>query len=411
MDRRFYRQIGVRVIDPFFSGILASIVLLWVLGVRGVFLGRMASAIKRHLVPVSVLLWAALLVFAALFILYFDYFDDIHDIDEAVQAAVKNFISGGNPYEEYVVPRFQGKYAPSVTWTYGPYNYLPLDLIAYVGIHEVIGWLDAPVWFVLANLALSGAAFVVLRRIIGTDWVIYAPIAGIVMLFFAFDNVSLTLLLMVLSMYAYKHARRHNAALAIVLMGLATLTKVFAGIPLVVLILFELQKGLKARDWRAVGAVAGSSAASAGIALLVMLPFGVMAVLDAAVFFHASEELREGTSVGGTLLSEILQGSEYYSMISAGIVFAALLVGMRIRNLNDRILLTIMAFLLVAIKSSLAPLTVAGLFLILRLKEKSDENAAATVANEASVRDKPVQDDSDGGMPASPTSDHRAGRA
>lgn len=38
MDRRFYRQIGVRVIDPFFSGILASTVLLWVFGVRGVFL-------------------------------------------------------------------------------------------------------------------------------------------------------------------------------------------------------------------------------------------------------------------------------------------------------------------------------------------------------------------------------------
>ncbi|UCE45768.1 MAG: DUF2029 domain-containing protein [Methanobacteriota archaeon] len=360
------------MIDLFFTGILSSVVVLWLLGIRGVFIGRLTSLIKRNLRVTSVLLWSGFIAFAVLFVVYFDYFDEIHDIDEAVQAAVKNYLAGGNPYEEYVVPRFWGKYAPNVAWTMGPYNYLPLDLFTYVGLHEALGWMGSPLWFVIANLMLSGAAFAVLRTLLKADWIAYAPVAGIVMLFFSFDNASFTLLLMVLSMFAYTRLRWHPGALAILIMGLATMTKVFAGIPLVVLILFELQNSARARNWRQAVETVAASAICVGIALLLMLPFGVDAVLDAAVFFHASEELREGTSVGGTLLSEILHDSTYFTMVSAAVVFASLVVGMRLKSLNDRVLLATTAFLLVAIKSSLAPLLVVGLFLILRLKELAD---------------------------------------
>ena len=363
------------MIDLFFSGILVSIVLLWALGVRGVYLGRLASAFKKHILAASVPLWIAFFVFAALFALNFEYFDEIHDIDEAVQAAVKNFIGGVNPYEQDVVPRFQGKYAPNVVWTLGPYNYLPLDLLVYVVLHGVLGWIGSPVWFVIANLILSGAAFVILRGMLKADWIAYIPIAGIVMLFYSFDNASLTLLLMVLSMYVYRTVSWHPGALAILIMALATMTKVFAGIPLIVLILYELQTALKGREWRKAGETVAATGMSAAVAILLLIPFGIQAVLDSAVFFHASEEFREGTSVGGTLLSEFLLDSEYYTMISAAVMFAALVVGMRLRSLNDRVLLAVTAFMLVVVKSSLAPLTVAGLFLILRLKEISDERA------------------------------------
>ena len=375
------------MIDLFFTGILSSIVLLWLLGIRGVFIGRLTSLIKRNIRVTSAILWSGFIVFAVLFVVHFDYFDEIHDIDEAVQAAVKSYLSGGNPYEEYVVPRFWGKYAPNVMWTMGPYNYLPLDLFTYVGLHEALGWMGSPLWFVIANLMLSGAAFAVLRTLLKADWIAYAPIAGIVMLFFSFDNASYTLLLMVLSMLAYTRLKWHPGALAILIMGLATMTKVFAGIPLVVLILFELQKSARARNWRMAIETVTASAICVGIALLLMLPFGVDAVLDAAVFFHASEELREGTSVGGTLLSEILHDSTYFTMVSAAVVFASLVVGMRLRSLNDRVLLATTAFLLVAIKSSLAPLLVAGLFLILRLKELADAQiSTGRVIGKASSR-------------------------
>jgi len=360
------------LIDLFFTGILVSIILIWVLGIRCNYFGRLATLFKRHILVVSAASWIGFVLFAVIFIVNFDYFDRIHDIDEAVQAAVDSYPMGINPYEEFVVPRFQGKYAPNVLWTLGPYNYLPLDLFVYVGFNEALGWIGSPVWFVLTNLVLSGIAFVILRGMLKVDWVVYAPIAGVVMLFYSFDNASLTLLLMVLSMFVYGRVQWHPGALAILIMALATMTKIFAGIPLVVLILFELQLGLKMRDWRRLGDVVVATACGAGIALLLMLPFGISTVLDAAVFFHASETLREGTSVGGTVLSEILHESEYYSMVSAAMVFAVLVISMRLRSLNDRVLLTMTAFLMVAVKSSLAPLIVAGLFLMLRLKESAD---------------------------------------
>lgn len=361
------------MIDLLYNGILATIIALWVLGIRGAYVGQFVAILRKYYVPISAALWALFVVFLMVFIADFDYFDRIHDIDEAVDAAVSYYDVGINPYEEYVVPRFTGKYSPSVGNTLGPYNYMPLDLLVYHAAYEVVGALDEPVWFVLMNLLFSGLALALLRQLVDASWVAYLPLAGIVMLFYSFDNASLTLLLMVSSVYAHQRSPRYPEALAIVLMGLATLTKVYAAIPFVVLMLYELQRSIGSRDLWRLGRVCGAVAASGAVALLVMLPFGVSPVLDAAVFFHTSEELRVGTSVGGTVLAELVIGNEYYSMISAGLVFASLVVGMRMRSLNDRVLLATTIFLMVAVKSSLAPLSVAGVFLALKLKELSDK--------------------------------------
>lgn len=363
------------MIDVFFTVILATIVVMWVLGVRGILLGRIALAIRRHLLVASSFFWLAFFVFAAVFIINFDYFDRIHDIDEAVDAAVASLDAGINPYEEYVIPRFEGRWSPSVNWTDGPYNYLPLDLYVYYGLNGVLDGLDSPMWFVVANLLFSYAAFLVLRDLITSDWVVYAPLAGIVMLFYSFDNASLTLFLIVLSAWVYKKASWHPAALAVVVMALATMTKVFAVIPLAVFVIYELESGAKAKDWRRIGETLAAVAVSAVVALLLMLPFGIGSVLDAAVFFHASEDLRVGTSTGGTLLSELMAGSGYYSVVSVAVVLASLVVGMHFRSLNDRVLLTTVAFMLVAVKSSLALPMVAGVFLMLRLRELHDERS------------------------------------
>lgn len=371
------------MIDIFYNGILGALVLMWVVGCRRAYIGRAVSVLKRHILVVSVLFWLALAAFAVFFVAEFDYFDSIHDIDEAVETAVVSYEAGINPYEEFVVPRFKGKYVPGVEWTFGPYNYLPVDLLAYVGFYEAFGWLGSPVWFVVTNLILSAAAFTLLGRLLRTEWVAYAPLAGIVMLFYAFDNASLTLLLMVLAMYAYLRSQWHPGVLAIVLMSFATLTKIFAAIPLVILVLFELQRQITSRSWKDVAKTAAATAVGALSAVLIMLPFGIQNVLDSAVFFHTSEELRIGTSCGGTLLSEVALGSEYYSMISIAFVFASLVVGMRMRSLNDRVLLTTVVFLLVSIKSSLAPLIVAGVFLMLRFKEISDARANGSISQAA----------------------------
>jgi hypothetical protein len=62
---------------------------------------------------------------------------------------------------------------------------------------------------------------------------------------------------------------------------------------------------------------------------------------------------------------------------------------MKMRSLNDRVLLTAVVFLLVSVKSSLAPLIVMGIFLMLRLKEISDArvNGPSPRASEPDVSD------------------------
>ncbi|MGB2582154.1 MAG: hypothetical protein WBD03_06760 [Thermoplasmata archaeon] len=381
------------MIDILYNGLLAGLLLMWIAGTRRIYFGRAIAVLKRHIFVVSAFFWLAFVVFAVVFVTNLDYFDRIHDIDEAVETAVVSHEAGINPYEEYVIPRFKGRYIPGVDWTLGPYNYLPLDLFVYIGSYEVFGQLGSPEWFVVTNLMLSAAAFAVLRVLLKTEWIAYAPLAGIVMLFYAFDNASLTLLLMVLAMYAYLRVQWRPGVVAIFLLSLATLTKIFAAIPLVILVLFELQSQISRRKWKDVAWTAAVTAASAVAAVLVMLPFGIQNVLDSAVFFHTSEELRIGTSCGGTLLSEIALGSEYYSMISAAFVFASLIVGMKFRSLNDRILLTTMVFLLVSVKSSQAPLIVVGIFLMLRLKEISDARANSS-------RDSTIEPEIPGGSSA-----------
>jgi hypothetical protein len=54
----------------------------------------------------------------------------------------------------------------------------------------------------------------------------------------------------------------------------------------------------------------------------------------------------------------------------------ALVLSFLLRNMNDRVLLVIIAFLLVSVKSSQGTLTVAGLFLAIRLRELADARKA-----------------------------------
>jgi hypothetical protein len=373
------------VIDLFYNGMIAVMVLLWVMGTRARRFGRIIALLKARGPIIAVLLWAVFLVFAGWYLLDFDHFAEIHDIDDAVDAAVTNTNDGVNAYEEYVIPRFKGRYTADVEWALGPYNYMPLDLFVYVGAKAVLGAFGSPEWFAAANLIFTGLAMVMLRDIVRTRWMSFAPLAGTVMLFYSMDNASLTLLLMTASVYALHKSRWHPEALALVLMGMAVLTKVYAAIPFLVMLLYFVQSSYSARDWRRLTGVIAAAGLSAAVAVVVMLPFGISNVLDAAVFFHTSADARAETSAGGTLLSEVLLENEHFAILGALVTVAAIVIGLKFRSLNDRVMIAAIAFLMIAVKSSLAPLTVPGLFLALRLRELADERAAeaARVASSA----------------------------
>jgi len=361
------------LIDIFYNGILGGIILLWVFTLRAKGMGRVIAYLKRLSPAITLCLWAIFVVFAIWYVLNFDSFEDMHDIDDAVEAAVVNADYGINPYEDYVVPRFKGKYFVGVDWTLGPYNYMPLDLLVYIGVESAIGFLDAPIWFVVANMVFAGVAMLMLRDLTSAPWLPFIPLAGTVMLFYSMDNASLTLLFMTCSVYALRKVKGFAEAISLIIMGLAVLTKIYAAIPFLVMLLYFIQSSAAARDWRKLAGVVLAAGVSGVFALLVMMPFGISSVLDAAVFFHTSEASRVGTSSGGTLLSEIALENPYFALIGAGLTAAAVVVGFWCRNMNDRVMLVVVTFLLIAVKSSLAPLTVAGLFLGLRMSEMADE--------------------------------------
>lgn len=375
------------MIDVFYNGILLALILVWVLSLRNRELGKAIATLKRWAPAVTLALWAVFIVFIAWYALNFSQFEDMHDIDEAVDTAVESATSGINPYEEYVVPRFKGKYFVGVDWTYGPYNYMPLDLLVYISAEAVLGPLGEPYWFVAANIVFSCFAMVLLRDLTRTKWLPFIPLAGTVVLFYSFDNASLTLLLMTGSVYVLHRLERHAEALSLILMGLAVLTKVYAAIPFLVMLLYFAQSSISSRDWRRLAETAAAAGIAGAVAILVMLPFGVDNVLDAAVFFHTSEESRVGTSSGGTMLSEIAIDSQYFALIGAALTVIAVVAGLWARSMNDRVMLVMVTFLLIAVKSSLAPLTVAGLFLVLRMHELREERRALAAGQPAAGPD------------------------
>lgn len=353
---------------------------LWLWSARRKGVPKLVAGLRRRRLWIAGVLWVVFIVFAGAFVAAFDYFDEIHDIDEAVDGGAAAVADGINPYSEPVVPRFKEKYDENTSWTMGTYNYLPLDLLVYSGARYLLGDLGSPLWFVVTNLMFSGIALYFLRGLLRVKWLSYVPFAGTVMLFYSFDNASLTLLLMIMSVLAWKRFRKAPEEFGIVLMALAALTKVYAVIPLAVMVLFGLQKGVLGRDWKRTAKVLGASAAGAFIALALVVPFGADEVLDSAVFFHTSDDARVGTSYGGTVLAEVAMGSDYFSYIAVAIVAIALLGSMWMPNEYDRILIVMVAFLLVSVKSSLGTLTVAGLFLALRLRELADERKAAALS-------------------------------
>ncbi len=365
------------MLDIFYNATLLILAVFWLLSFGNLRGKQFIETLKKHRKVLTAVLWVAVLVFAAVFVVYFSYFDRIHDIDEAVTASVISFKHGIDPYDHKVAPRFTGPYSDTVTFSMGYYNYLPFDLMAYSGAYVVFGWTGTPVWFVLSNLLFSAVAMFMIQRITKVQWETFIPIAGIVALFYSFDNASLTLMLMVASAYVLWMGARHSEVFSLILMALAALTKVYAAVPFAILLLYLIQKEVRSRDWRKLGEALVAAVSSGTMAVAMMVPFGIMNVINDAVLFHSSEGTRVGTSVGGTLLSDIMLTSPWFSVVGLVVVVAALLISLRMKSLNDRVVFVSICLLLTIVKSSQAPLTVGGVYLAFKLREMYVNRAAA----------------------------------
>jgi len=365
------------LIDPLYNGIIGFIILTWFLGKRYAGRGRTRGFVKKYRLLIACLLWAMFLGLSAAFLVDFGYFAEIHDIDNAVDAATASLEDGVNPYTEPVVPRFEKRYCPDVGWTYGTYNYLPFDLLVYAASRTMLGFMGTPMWFVATNICAAAIAWTLLQPIVRTKPMFYIPVVGTITLFYAFDNAMLTLALMAGAIYASRRLDSHPRSISLILFTLAGLTKAYALLPLGVVALYELQSGMERRDGRGLAETTISLLIGCSVALAVIIPFGIGNVLDSAVLFHTSTEARAGTSSGGTLLAEAIGSFGAYALVAGAILLASVVAGMRLRSDAERVVLAAIALLLVIPKSSYAPLTVAGLFLALWLRETADTVAAS----------------------------------
>lgn len=365
------------MIEWIYNVLILLFLTAWVLAVKKPSELRFLASLASRKKVVLAMAWSLFLASVLTFVIAFDYMERSHDIDDAVEAAVESYLEGTNPYASPVVPRFKemghfvlfgGLGDGEIEWVYGPYNYLPVDLLFYSASYEVIGGLGFPYWFVLTNMLLSSFALALLNRPLKMDWLTYVPAAGCVVLLLAFDNTSLTLLLMVAAVVAREQLPANREAASLLLLGVASMTKVFAGIPFVCFLLYDLQRALKARDWRSLAQTGAAVAVCGLLAVLVIFPFGTAEVLDSTVFIYSSGEERDDRPMGGTLLSELLPDSDYYSAISIVSIIAALAISLRFKNLNDRVLIISLVVLLVSVKSTFAPFSVVALFLVLRAR-------------------------------------------
>ncbi len=363
------------MLDPMFNGFLFFMLAVWVAGMlNSKFMKRFTGSLIRHggmLAPS--IAWVVFLAFCVSIIIWFSGFNGIHDIPTAVNAGVVDAVNSGNPYVDKVIPRFATQNGTGTNMDLGTYNYLPWDLLVYAGMHQMLGFLGFPVWFVVSNLLFWALAFGVFYEFMNTKLRGYIPFVSTCALFYSFDNAALTTLLMVGAVYALKKLRRDQAGyVALFLMAFAALTKVYAAIPFLVLFMWLLEEGRRENRTGEPLRLLGTGAACVLIGVLLMLPFGFWNVLDSAVFFHLSSATRVGTSVGGTVLAEIADSSPYFVYVEVSAIAASIVASLKLKNLNDRMMLVSIVFCLVSVRSSLSLLTVPGLFLGLRIREWMD---------------------------------------
>ena len=370
------------MIDIVYNLLILALVVVWMFKAKFQRISASALWLRKHRIAVLVALWILFSLYVAYNVMNFHYLTEVTDVDDAVDAAVVNMLNGTNVYKEPVVPRFNemghfsliggGDHKP--TWSYGPYHYLPLDLIVYAGMYKLLGSVGMPLWFLLANVVFSSIGMYLLWGALKSDWRYYVPVAGMVVLFLSLTNTSLTLLLICAAVRVREEPLAQREYLSLVLFGLASLTKIFAIVPFAVLALYGVRSSIYERDWNRFGRILATLGICAGIATVLLVPFGVANVINSTVFvWSAGSASGDTPPVGGSLLGELIPGNEFYPLVSMGCVLAALVLSLRFRWPVDRVLLVFVVLLLVIAKSSYSPLLLTWLFLTLRIRDRSLE--------------------------------------
>ena len=312
------------------------------------------------------ILWTLLVVGIGLSIYFYPALDRGHDINDAVEAASRHFIEGGNPYGDEVIPRFSERYhGPDTEIKNDTYNYLPVSLFFYTGSYLILEHVGT-YWFPLTNLILGLiTAFVAWRTFPRAPIALLLPLISIVSLFFMFDNIMLTLFLVSISMYFLvrsRHKYRYFFALSFLFLGV--FVKMLGVIALAALFLYLIQRYRFKKKNVNIQLIV-FVILSITIAMAMVLPFGFQNVADSTVFYFSDVENRTSTSgYGGTLLTVILGDSPLFSIISDILLVVIVFGSLLIKGLYRRMFVSESLLVLITIKASQA-IIVVPLYILL----------------------------------------------
>lgn len=285
------------------------------------------------------IIWIGFILSIVSTVVFYQDIKNAHDIDDATEGAVSNFLKGINPYKENVVPRFSEKYhgdnTPMINSTY---NYLPLSLlfysIPYYIFYEYLGTL----WYPIVNLILGFAVFLMVSYTFpAISKKIFLPIIGMISLFFIFDNVMLALLFLSIAFYYLIKSREKYRYFFVLLFLFLTVSVKFTGLIILSVFLLYLIQKYRFRNGNINAQIALFIILSSLLTIILIFPFGLHNVLYSTIFYFSSISIRSQSSVyGGTLLTCICN-SQFFSFVSTLLIIILVALSIFIKPLYARL--------------------------------------------------------------------------
>ncbi len=332
---------------------------------------------KSNFKSLCFILWIAFIVFLIFVIKYFSILKELHDIDDAINGAVKGYLKGINPYKEEIVPRFAEFKDGKAIMKNSTFNYPPTCLYIYSVFYILLNPIIDEFWYPITNIIIGILIFFIFSLTFPEiSKLISFPIIGSIFLLFIFDNIVLTLFFVSISFYFIinsTHSYRHFFALLFLLIGASI--KLIGSLSLAVLFLYILQKYKLNKNLLLFILIAPI------FLLITTFPFGIYNVIYSTIFYFSNISIRSQTSIyGGTFLVYILGNSPYFTIISNICITALIITSLFIKNLYSKLFLPESLLPLFTIQASrsllLIPFYILLIFIILKLYphlEKSGE--------------------------------------
>ena len=316
-------------IDVIVNFFLPIMILVWIF--FNFYFKNNKGNVARHKF-FTIILWIIFIILLIFFIKYYSLLKELHDIDDAIEGAVKGFLEGKNPYKEEIVPRFAGFVNGQPIMKNSTFNYPPTSLLtyslSYILLHPIIN----EFWYPITNIIFGMTVFLIFcitfPEIKKQD---AFPIFASLSMLFIFDNIMLSLLFVSIAFYFIIN-KKHFPALLFLFIGA---TVKFAGlIMLSVFFLYILQK------FREIKCLLTFIIIALAISLIMVIPFGIYNVVYSTIFYFSDISIRSQSSIyGGTLLVYLMGNSPYFAIVSNACILLLIISSLFIENLYSRLFL------------------------------------------------------------------------